>query len=88
LTGSSNLASFSLLIRIVGFEDLGNTDNFSTARLEYRLIQSGMILLRLFSLFLGVISRPRVAGQPKATTILGFTGSKSEYDSDLDSDYD
>ena len=27
--------------RVVGFEDLGNTDGFSTAKLEYRLIQTG-----------------------------------------------
>ena len=27
--------------RVVGFEDLGNTDSFSTAKLEYRLIQTG-----------------------------------------------
>jgi hypothetical protein len=29
--------------RIVGFDDLGNTDDFSTARLEYRLLETGII---------------------------------------------
>jgi hypothetical protein len=32
------------LPRIVGFDDLGNTDNFSTAHLEYRLIKTGIRL--------------------------------------------
>jgi hypothetical protein len=29
--------------RVVGFDDLGNTDDFSTARLEYRLIEAGKL---------------------------------------------
>ena len=37
---------FADLSRIVGFDDLGNTDDFSTARLEYRLIETGIFLDR------------------------------------------
>jgi hypothetical protein len=35
--------------RIVGFDDLGNTDNFTTAHLEYRLIETGLDLETLLS---------------------------------------
>jgi len=61
--------------RIVGFDDLGNTDNFSTAQLEFRLYKSG------------VISRPRLA-ESKSTSILEFTSKKTNAESDQDSDYD
>jgi hypothetical protein len=61
--------------RIVGFDDLGNTDNFSTAQLEFRLYKSG------------VISTPRLA-ETKSTSILGFTSKKTNAESDEDSDYD
>jgi hypothetical protein len=32
-------------VGIVGFDDLGNTDNFSTTRREYRLIEAGYIMV-------------------------------------------
>jgi len=35
--------------RIVGFDDLGNTDNFTTAHLEYRLIETGLDLETIVS---------------------------------------
>ena len=35
----------------MGFDDLGNTDDFSTARLEYRLIETGISLSRLMLRF-------------------------------------
>jgi hypothetical protein len=72
--------------RIVGFDDLGNTDNFSTARLEYRLIQTGSCTFFTQLRLIGVISRPRIERNEK-TSILG---SKQRYrkDSDEDSDFD
>jgi hypothetical protein len=33
----------------VGFDDLGNTDNFTTSHLEYRLIETGLDLETLLS---------------------------------------
>lgn len=35
----------SMVCRIVGFEDLGNQDNFETSVLESRLLRTGMFLL-------------------------------------------
>lgn len=32
-----------LLSRIVGFDDLGNTDSFATAALELKLIHAGVL---------------------------------------------
>jgi hypothetical protein len=50
-TGTYQVLSLNLLTtcRIVGFDDLGNTDNFTTAHLEYRLIETGLDLERLLS---------------------------------------
>jgi len=62
--------------RVVGFDDLGNTDDFSTARLEYRLIEAGVIL------------RPRIVGETKPSTIFGFNGQHKDHSSENDSDYD
>jgi len=50
LTGTYQVLSLNLLTyRIVGFDDLGNTDNFTTAHLEYRLIETGLDLEKLLS---------------------------------------
>ena len=35
------LKCLTSLLRIVGFEDLGNTDQFETATLEWKLLNSG-----------------------------------------------
>ena len=50
-TGTYQVLSLNLLTtyRIVGFDDLGNTDNFTTAHLEYRLIETGLDLETLLS---------------------------------------
>jgi hypothetical protein len=50
-TGTYQVLPLNLLTtqRIVGFDDLGNTDNFTTAHLEYRLIETGLDLERLLS---------------------------------------
>ncbi|KAK2190503.1 hypothetical protein NP493_78g07016 [Ridgeia piscesae] len=61
--------------RIVGFEELGNTDGFTTTLLERRLGQSGIIE-----------AKGAGDGQKKSTTIFGFGKDKTE-DSDSDSDY-
>ena len=50
-TGTYQVLSLNLLTtyRIVGFDDLGNNDNFTTAHLEYRLIETGLDLETLLS---------------------------------------
>ncbi|KAK0570192.1 hypothetical protein OC861_000141 [Tilletia horrida] len=57
--------------RVIGFEDLGNTDNFTSAMLEWRLSRAG------------VISARTSAGAQKS--ILGFPAA-SEDDDDYDYD--
>ncbi|KAE8214469.1 hypothetical protein CF327_g2107 [Tilletia walkeri] len=56
--------------RIIGFEDLGNTDNFTSAMLEWRLSHAG------------VISTRSSAGAQKS--ILGFSSSNADDDYDYD----
>lgn len=50
--------------RLIGFEELGNSDAFSTAALEWRLGQTG----RCYGLTTGVLRPQQKAHQP----ILGF----------------
>jgi hypothetical protein len=76
------------LRRIVGFDDLGNTDDFSTARLEYRLIQTGSFPTTSGVEVLGVISRPRTEENQKSSSILGFKSRTNDNADDDDSDWD
>ncbi len=77
------------LDRIVGFDDLGNTDDFSTARLEYRLIQTGTSHDYRCVEMLGVISHPRTEESQKSSSILGFKSRRQDDDDDDDdSDWD
>jgi hypothetical protein len=71
--------------RVVGFDDLGNTDEFSTARLEYRLIESGK-RTTLSTNMQGVILRPRIEGESKASNIFGFKGKNRDQSPEYDSD--
>ena len=73
--------------RIVGFEELGNTDNFSTATLEYRLLQTGAYPTLSNADLQGVISRLRIEGDNNKTTVFGFERRKTNI-SDDESDYD
>ncbi|CAD6890372.1 unnamed protein product [Tilletia controversa] len=57
--------------RVIGFEDLGNTDNFTSAMLEWRLSHAG------------VISSRSSAGAQKS--ILGISSSSADDDYDYDS---
>ncbi|KAI0215531.1 Thioredoxin domain-containing protein plp1 [Lamellibrachia satsuma] len=59
--------------RIVGFEELGNTDSFTTAILERRLGQSGIIAVKGSG-----------DAQKKPSTIFGFGQKKVDSDSDSD----
>lgn len=38
---SNSLSCFTFVSRIIGFEELGNVDSFSTATLELRLLHTG-----------------------------------------------
>lgn len=70
---------------IVGFEDLGGTDDFPTEMLEWRLGCAGIIDYN------GNLSEPPVSGKPKAN-LLGPKSKKiirgRDYDEDSDSDMD
>ncbi|KAL9935436.1 hypothetical protein V8E36_005784 [Tilletia maclaganii] len=56
--------------KVIGFEDLGNTDNFTSAMLEWRLSRAG------------VISTRSSAGGQKS--ILGFANTRADDDDDYD----
>ncbi|RIA93603.1 thioredoxin-like protein [Glomus cerebriforme] len=56
--------------RIIGFEELGNTDTFTTAILEIRLSQSG------------VITKKEAPKKEERKTILGFAGGNADDDDD------
>jgi hypothetical protein len=84
----SNIIVMLITNRIVGFDDLGNTDNFTTAHLEYRLIKTGNDPRCMRLTVVGVISRPRVEEENNATSILGFTERNKINDSNDDSDYE
>ena len=61
--------------RVIGFDDLGNTDTFPTALLERRLAKTDVIKL--------------VELKPKATSVMGFekrSKGAGRYDSDSESD--
>ncbi|CAG8475439.1 4868_t:CDS:2 [Acaulospora morrowiae] len=58
--------------RIVGFEELGNTDNFTTEALELRLSRSG------------VVSLPEDPKKQERKTILGFSEGNEDDDDDWD----
>jgi len=60
--------------RIVGFEELGNGDDFDTVTLELRLAQSGVITLR----------QPEKAG---GSSQRGITGYPNKEDKDDDDDF-
>eukprot|EP01117_Protostelium_nocturnum_P008420 TRINITY_DN3010_c0_g1_i1.p1 TRINITY_DN3010_c0_g1~~TRINITY_DN3010_c0_g1_i1.p1 ORF type:complete len:193 (+),score=58.04 TRINITY_DN3010_c0_g1_i1:141-719(+) len=60
--------------RLVGFEDLGNTDDFKTSDLEKRLASNGVI-------------KSSATDEKKNTSIFGFAKTKSDSD-DSDSDDD
>lgn len=55
--------------RLVGFEELGNTDSFTTAVLETRLLSCGMLLV-LASSQLNVISPGVISRSPTAKQII------------------
>lgn len=58
--------------RLIGFQDLGNNDNFSTDMLEKRLATAGVIK-----------SSEQLNVKPKRKTIFGFAETgEEEYDSD------
>ena len=42
----ANALSSDFACRIIGFEELGNADSFSTATLEFRLLHTGSVFLR------------------------------------------
>lgn len=52
---SSPLLSLNLLIRVVGFEELGGKDDFSTQLLEKRLAKSGLVHLLLLFIIIIII---------------------------------
>jgi len=58
--------------RIVGFDDLGNTDSFTTAALEFRLSQSG------------IIKKLEASKKPERKTIFGFSENSNDDDEDDD----
>jgi len=60
--------------RIIGFEELGNTDNFTTKFLETRLTKSNVI-----------VTAEETSNVRKP--IFGFANKKEDSDSDYDSDY-
>ena len=71
--------------RIVGFDDLGGRDEFSTEMMEWRIAQSGAIN------YSGDLSvRPDAPQKPKANILASRTirGKTSRDDSDSDDDYD
>jgi len=66
---------------IVGFTELGNCDDFSTATLQYRLAQSGVINYddELYSLEIG--KKPSMIFKPaKLKTIKGRNSDDSDDD--------
>lgn len=71
--------------RIVGFDDLGGQDEFSTEMLEWRIAQSGAINYN------GDLSvRPDAGQKPKSNPLVSRTirGRTTRDDSDSDDDYD
>jgi hypothetical protein len=56
--------------RIVGFDDLGNTDSFSTAALELKLIHAG------------VVKKKEEKTQDTKKSIFQTAAADSDYDSD------
>lgn len=58
-------------IRIVGFDELGNTDSFQTAALELKLIHAGVIKKK----------------EEKVDTTKKSIFQSNDYDSDLDDDW-
>jgi hypothetical protein len=90
LTGSvEHLIMVLISNRIIGFEDLGNTDTFSTARLEYRLIETGIHRDHTSPhIRIGVISRPQMERFGQANPLFGFKGQKKGGSSDEETDYD
>ncbi|CAG8457656.1 5264_t:CDS:2 [Dentiscutata heterogama] len=58
--------------RIIGFDDLGNTDSFTTAALEFRLSQSG------------VITKQEAPKKQERKTIFGFADVNNDDDDDWD----
>lgn len=85
---AEHLAAMLISNRIIGFEDLGNTDDFSTARLEYRLIETGTNRDHMSPhIRIGVISRPRAKGAGQPRSIFGFKERKKRESSDEETDY-
>ena len=89
-----------IIFRIVGFEELGNTDTFTTAILEFRLSQSGKVqsiillkknfikfefILNMNFFFIGIITKQEPPKKEERGTILGFAGGD---DNDDDDDWD
>ncbi|BFZ59548.1 hypothetical protein YB2330_000559 [Saitoella coloradoensis] len=61
--------------RIIGFEDIGNTDGFTTGTLEWRFVGCG------------VVERPKVAEDATPKSIFGFSSQKNTGGED-DDDWD
>jgi hypothetical protein len=86
----------AILFRIVGFEELGNIDTFTTATLEFRLSQSGKVrsiilykqiefIFKYNFFVIGVITKCEPPKKEEHKTILGFAEGN---DNDDDDDWD
>jgi hypothetical protein len=64
-----------VLFRLIGFEELGNTDAFPTSMLERRLIKSGVI-----------IPQNANPGSKKSNSIFKFDSAERQDDEDDDWD--
>ena len=88
------MSAFAVL-RIVGFEELGNSDTFSTATLELRLEQSGMespLLLQVTDIDtrkIGVIEKESsFVPAVRHVTSTSSRGSRMRQERHDDSDFD
>lgn len=59
---SDSLQVIQIVVRVVGFEELGNSDEFETATLEWRLLNIGWLLCSLMFFFLGLTKKYSLLG--------------------------